>query len=499
MILSDNDKAIVRVNIERALYKKSYGEFFNRCVRELESGTDWHIGWYHYYLCDLLQKEAERIHRGEEKNFDVNLVSIPPRSSKSLLFSSVFNSWLWLYYPNQKILSLSYSDELANQLSYQTKLIFELPWYMKLNNSFRLDPSNNSKSRFYNDHQGARYAAGMQASVTGFGGDWILVDDAAKVNEIGELKRQNVINQFKNTIYNRANNARTVSRWVIGQRIHSGDLIGWCLENLSNVNQINLPAKISDTIRPIELIAEYEKRSGYLLPELFDEKVLSEYRMALGSYGYSAQYDMQPVPVGGGLLKYDWFETIQWQDDFSKLTWHLVIDSAYGRKSGDASAVLVCAKWNNCLLIKRSYQLFLEFPELVQTIKSIHLEHCNSQSKVFLEPKASGISILQALKRETKFNVIETKTDKNKVTRDDKVTRTHAISPIVESHRVFCVDGSYLTNFLDEVCNFPLAQYDDQVDVLIYGIEEILNKNINVSYINQTNPNTKHADRFRRK
>jgi predicted phage terminase large subunit-like protein len=493
MILSDNDKAIVRVNIERALYKKSYGEFFNRCVRELESGTDWHIGWYHYYLCDLMQKEAERIHRGEEKTCDVHLCSIPPRSSKSLLFSSVFNSWLWLYYPQQKLLTLSYSDELANQLSYQTKLIFELPWYINLNNSFRLDPSNNSKSRFYNDKQGARYAAGMQASVTGFGGDWILVDDAAKVNEIGELKRQNVINQFKNTIYNRANNARTVSRWVIGQRIHSGDLIGWCLENLNNVKQINLPAKISDTIRPIELIAEYEKRSGYLLPELFDEKVLSEYRTALGSYGYSAQYDMQPVPTVGGYIKYDDIQPIQWQDDFAKLTWNMYIDSAYGKKGGDASAILIAAKWNNSVVVKRSYQLFEEFPELIRSIQRLYSEHCNVLSKVLIEPKASGLSLIQSIKKETRFNVQELE-----VGRDDKNVRCMAITPITESKRVYIIDGMWNTKFLDEVCNFPLATYDDQTDCLVYAIDHLLNKNVSVNYVNQKNPNAR-VDNYRRK
>jgi len=483
MQLSKVERQSLLIDIERTLYKKSYGEFFNRCVRELESGTDWHIGWYHYYLCDVMQREAERIDRGEEKTCDTYCISIPPRSSKSLLFSSVFNAWLWLYYPNQKLLTLSYGDELANQLSYQTKLIFELPWYQNLNNSFKLDPSNNSKSKFYNDKQGGRFAAGMQSSVTGFGGDWILVDDAAKVTEIGELKRNNVINQFRHTIFNRANNARTVCRMVIGQRIHTQDLIGWCLDNL-NCKHINLPATISDKIRPIELIPEYEKRLGFLLPELFDAKVLAEYRKVLGSYGYSAQYEMSPIPVGGGLLKYDYFQTIAWQDDFQKLTWHMVIDSAFGKAKSDNSAILVCAKWNNSLLIKKSYQLNEEFPDLIASIKRIHTEHCNTQSKVMVEGKGSGPSIVQTIKRETRFNIHEIQNGS-----DDKVTRCHAISPVVESKRVYIIDGSWNSCFLDEVCNFPLAQYDDQTDTLIMAIDNILNKNNSVSYIAQKNPN----------
>ena len=401
------------------------------------------------------------------------------------MFTSVFNAWAWLYYPEQKFWTISYSDDLSTSLAYQTKLIFALEWYIKLNNSFKIRVDDNSKSRYSNDKTGTRNSAGMLGTITGLGGDYLIIDDAAKVTDIGELKRKAVINQYKNTIYNRLNNPRVGVRFIIGQRIHKNDLSGYLLENhAENYTHINLPATISDTIAPIELQKEYQL--GLLLPELFDATLLLEYKRALGSYGYSAQYEMQPVPVEGGILKYDSFEIIDWKDEFKQLIWHLIIDSAYGRKGGDMSAVLVAAKWNNYLLIKHSYQLSLEFPDLINEIKHIHLEHCNSQSKVFIEPRASGLSVIQSLKRETKFNVLETKTNKNKITRDDKITRCHAISPIVQSKRVFCIDGQWTINFLDEVCNFPLAEFDDQTDTLIYAIEEILNKSTTITYINQS-------------
>jgi predicted phage terminase large subunit-like protein len=479
MKLTNEQQQVLLIEVERALYKKSYFEFFLRCTHELEPSVDWKIGWYHQYLCDILQKEAERINRNEPKTTDY-CISIPPRSSKSLLFSSVFNSWLWLYFPQQKILSLSYSDELSGQLAYQTKLIFELPWYKKLNNSFTLDKSNNSKTRFYNDKMGGRFAAGLQGSVTGFGGDWVLVDDAAKSTEIGELKRNNVINQYKNTIYNRLNNPKVGVRIVIGQRLHSLDLIGWCNENLNNVTYISLPAKINNSISPKELVVEYEKRMGYLLPELFDEQVLEEYRIALGSYGYSAQYEMNPVPVGGGQFKYDWFDALTLTAEHQNIIWNIYVDSAYGKKGGDYTGIVVAGSHNNTVIIKKAYQLQLEFPALVEEIKRIHTEHCNVQSKVMIEPKASGISLIQAIRKMTMLNVQEIKDVK-----DDKITRAHAISPIAECHRVFIVDGMWNTKFLDEVCNFPLAANDDMTDAFVYAVDDLLNKTVVVTYISQ--------------
>lgn len=479
MKLTHEQRQALRIEIERTLYKKSYFEFFLRCVHELRPSVQWQIGWYHQYLCDLMQREAERINRGEPKTTDY-CISIPPRSSKSLLFSSVFNSWLWLFYPQQNILSLSYSDELSGQLAYDTKLIFDLPWYKMLNNSFTLDPSNNSKTRFYNDKMGGRFAAGLQASVTGFGGDWVIVDDAAKANEIGELKRTNVINQYKNTIYNRVNNPKVGLRIVIGQRLHQGDLIGWCIENLKNITYISLPAKINSSISPVELIGEYEKRMGYLLPELFDEQILDEFKTALGSYGYSAQYEMNPVPVGGGIFKYDDLEPIALGIEHSSIVWNIYVDSAYGKKGGDYTGIVVAGKYGNMIIIKKAYQLQLEFPELIDEIKRIHTEHCNSQSKVMIEPKASGISLIQAIRKITMLNVQEIKDVK-----DDKVTRAHAISPIVESKRVMIVDGQWNTKFLDEVCNFPFAANDDMCDAFIYAVDDLLNKQHTITYINQ--------------
>jgi hypothetical protein len=49
----------------------------------------------------------------------------------------------------------------------------------------------------------------------------------------------------------------------------------------------------------------------------------------------------------------------------------------------------------------------------------------------------------------------------------DKVARAHAVSPLVESGRVFLPDqASWLREFLDEVTSFPAAPHDDQVDAM---------------------------------
>jgi len=484
MNISEREKEVLRINIQRVLFKKSYYEYFCYTVQQLEPSVTWHIGWYHKYLADILQREAERIVAGQPKTSDY-CISIPPRSSKSLLFNSVFVSWCWLFYPMLKFMRISYSDELSTTLSYQTKIIFDLPFYKRLNDSFKIRPDVNSKSLYSNDKMGSSYSAGLLASLTGFGADFIIIDDAAKAQAIGELARKTVIDQYKNTIYNRLNDPKVGVRFIIGQRIHNQDLIGYLMETSpENYFQVNLPATISANVKPCELQNHYENQGGLLLPALFDLDVLAEYRKGMGSYGYSAQYEMSPIPIGGGILKYDDIQSTDWRPEFKDLTWHMVVDSAFGKTKSDMSAVLIAAKWHNSLIIRMSRQFNQEFPDLLNSIKAMHADYLDSRSRVYIEGKGSGQSIVQSLRRETRFNIHEINSG-----RDDKITRCHAIAPISEAKRIYVINDDegkiWNQNFLDEVCNFPLATYDDQTDCLMYAVEHVLNRNTTVTYINQ--------------
>jgi phage terminase large subunit-like protein len=62
-----------------------------------------------------------------------------------------------------------------------------------------------------------------------------------------------------------------------------------------------------------------------------------------------------------------------------------------------------------------------------------------------------------------------------KHSKDDKETRTNAISPIVESNRIILIDGGWNKMFLDQVCTFPLAKNDDIHDAFVYAVDDNLN------------------------
>jgi predicted phage terminase large subunit-like protein len=92
-----------------------------------------------------------------------------------------------------------------------------------------------------------------------------------------------------------------------------------------------------------------------------------------------------------------------------------------------------------------------------------------ANTRIYIEPKASGLAIVQQLKQETLLNVVELQAPK-----DSKITRVNAVTPKLEARRVKLLRGPYVENLLYQLATFPNAKHDDQVDVLVYAVNQFL-------------------------
>ena len=100
------------------------------------------------------------------------------------------------------------------------------------------------------------------------------------------------------------------------------------------------------------------------------------------------------------------------------------------------------------------------------------------KSRIFVEPKASGKSIVQTLIRETGLNVKE-----DKPPTKDKVARVSDISASLESGRVSLLNGKWNEEFLEQLIKFPSAKHDDMVDCLVMAVnKEIWSGNGKIVY-----------------
>lgn len=301
-----------------------------------------------------------------------------------------------------------------------------------------------------------------------------IVDDPQnpKTSE-SELSRKVVIEYYTRALYNRLTPINLGIRIIIMQRLHENDLTGFLLAtNPEQYRHICLPAEVSDIVKPIELKEKYT--NGLLDPTRLSAMILSGFRKTLGLRGYTGQYEQRPSPDEGGIIKRTWFdillpEMILRKTEQSPI--HFFIDSAYTAKTeNDPTGILTCFVQDNFLYVLDFTEKWLEFPELCKNI----IIHTNGYqythlSKIFIEPKASGKSIVQQLRSVTSLNVIEAENPEK-----DKVTRAHSIAPTLESRRVRLIQGQYVEHFLDLLGSFPSGNHDEAIDTLVMAVRELL-------------------------
>ena len=255
------------------------------------------------------------------------------------------------------------------------------------------------------------------------------------------------------------------------QRIHDNDLSGFLLSNGNSrlkYKHICIPAELSDDLKPKILKDNYDE-NGLFWSDRFSRDILDDYKQALGSYGYAGQLMQTPTPLNSGMIRSDWFKIDQYKHTTEQTTVDFVIDPAYtANEKNDPSALLAYTFKDNKWQIIDCVNVYKEFPELVKFIPQwVAKNGYTNRSRVYVEPKASGKSIVQTLKKETGLNVREDKPPSK-----DKVARVQDISASLETGRVSLLKGDWNEEFLQQLIKFPSAKHDDMVDCLVMAINK---------------------------
>jgi predicted phage terminase large subunit-like protein len=462
-------------------YRRSFYKFCLEAFKVLHNGQPMVENWHIKYICDRLQKEAIRVVNKEPRDKHL-IINVPPRTLKSEIVNVYFSVYLWILDDSVQFISSSYSASLSTSLSVQARRLIESDWFIKHFPNIQISRDENTKTKYTTPNNGLRYSTSTGGTVTGMGGDVIVIDDPQNPQEARSEKERERANTFFNeTLRSRLNNPEFGVFIIIMQRLHENDLTGMLLsEDADNFEHICLPAELSPNVFPSDLTNFYT--DSLLFPQRLSKSVLDSFKIGLGSYGYSGQYMQKPSPAEGGMLKRNWFNIIDElpkdkSDNEIQLKWDFFLDTAYTDKTyNDATAMLAFAKHNEEFIIRKIETVRLEFPELVKKIQEfVYANGYTNSSRIFIEPKASGKSIIQQLKRQTGLNVIE-----DKPPTQDKISRVNAISPVVEARRVNLLDGRYIDSFLDECSAFPNGNHDDQVDVLVMALDNYTTRNKSV-------------------
>ncbi len=470
---------------DRFLGIKDYYTFFELAWKVIEPDTVLQTNWHLQYLADRLEWEVKRIKDGKAKKKDL-IINIPPGTSKSSLITILFPVWTWLQRPSMRFITASYSQDLSTTLAQKSRDVILSDWFQSWYGAyFRLKYDLNRVTQYQNDAMGIRIATSVGASVTGKHADIIIADDP--LNPKGadsEVAIKKCNDWWDKTMSTRLRDKKVSLRIIVAQRVHEDDLTGYCKRTKKGKYElICLPGEITEDVRPIELRNKY--KNGLLDPVRMDQKVLDDMKINLGSLGYSGQVRQNPEPEEGNLIKKKWigrftmdkFEILD--DDKPEvkeakrdLAWDFALDGAYTKdQQNDPSAIIAYAIYRGKVYVRNVQAVWKEFPELIRFIKQFCKENgYTDQSRVFIEPKANGLSAAQQLRKESSLNIIV-----DKAPTVDKIARVKAASPFMEAGRLKVLkDAGWIPSYFSELGAFPNAKHDDKVDVTTIAINQII-------------------------
>lgn len=450
------DKALAEL-CRRSFYR-FLQEFWSVMISE-PPVWNWHIE----YLCDELQYLNSFVVARKPKPYDL-IINISPGCTKSTIVTQAYNAWVWTIDPSQRFISSSYAHALSLSHSIKTRDIVTSDKYMRLFPDVVLKPDQSGKSDFRNTLGGQRFTTSTGGTVTGMHGHQVLIDDPINPQQAASEAEVLKANSFcTSTLSSRKIDKAMTPTILIMQRLNEMDPTGYMISRKGKkVKHINLPAQDKGNVKPEILSKCYI--NGLMDVLRLSNDILDEAKVDLGSYDYACQYDQYTAPEEGGLLKREWFPIIEWKDEYARLNWNFVADTAYTEEEkNDPSGWLAYAKHNNDFIIRSAETDRFEFPELCKALPTFANLHGYKRNKsiIEIEPKASGKSLAQTLKRNTKMNVKE-----GKPPAKDKTARVKDSSPTCEALRVKLIRAPWNKDFIDQVCTFPNAAHDEYIDCL---------------------------------
>lgn len=438
-----------------ALLRSSLFHFVRKAFATVSPGEVFLPNWHLEALCYHL----ELVRAGKIKRLKIE---VPPRSLKSVCASVALPAFILGHDPTAKIITVSYSSDLAAKHAADCRAVMQSAWYAALFPATKLSGAKNQESNYETTKRGYRYATSVGGTLTGRGGNLIIIDDPLKPEDaMSQAKREAVNAWYSRTLLSRLNNKASDAIILVQQRLHLDDLAGH-VEGLEDWVTLRLPAIAEEDARiPLGVGRFHFRRSDEVLhPAREPRSVLDAMRRSLGSTTFSAQYQQCPVPADGEIVKWKWFQRYNAPPPRSQLTVVQSWDTA--SKPDQHHDFSVCTTWGICgdnLFLLDVERARLDFPSLKRRV--IDLAKQWLPQTILIEDKGSGTALIQQLRRESHGIPFPTAY----VPRDDKLTRLHAQSAQIEAGHVHLPErASWLDDLRSEIAAFPQGRHDDQVD-----------------------------------
>ena len=276
---------------------------------------------------------------------------------------------------------------------------------------------------------------------------------------------------------------------IIMQRLHADDLVAH-LQETENWEVLSFPA-IAVKDECYELMTPYgrriiERRAGEILhPKLLSASALDSLRQSMNEYNFAAQYQQDPQPPAGLIVKREWLKFYSEKDKPEAFD-QIVQSWDTASKVTELSSFSVCTTWGvkgGHMYLLNVFRRKMEFPELTRMVRE--LARLWSASIVLVEDKSSGTQLIQQLRADDFARVQAAPANI-----DDKIMRLRAQTAKIEGQfALFPEKAPWLDDYLSELLTFPNSKHDDQVDATVHALawltEEATKPGMNIFRLEQ--------------
>lgn len=457
-------KDIYKVEKLHSLLREDFMSFGELAFHELNPDRQFSHNWHLDKIAEVLMACM----RGEKKRVIINL---PPRSLKSVLTTVAFPAFVLGHDPSREIIAASYGQELSDKLARDCLKIMQSQFYKNIFPKTRIRRA--AFDDFLTTRGGGRNATSVGGAMTGRGADIIIVDDPLKAEDaLSANQRAQVNNWFSSTLLSRLNDKQNGSIIVVMQRLHLDDLTGFLLEQ-KGWEVISFPA-IAEQREEHAIETPYgsytvvREEGEALHPERESLETLLFLRQSLGNYNFSSQYQQNPIPVDGNIIKVKWFKEYAEKPGFDRIIQSWDTASKAGELN-DYSVCITAGVRDKEVYILDVLREKLEFPAL--KAKAIELYKLHNPDKVIIEDKGSGIQLIQELQNAGYYRATAFKPEKEKQIRlSNQSCRFSAGLVFLPAE-----DVHWKTDFIRELTVFPGTKHDDQVDAISQLLEWLSN------------------------
>ena len=468
-----------RPDLERlvqAALRQDLLSFVQRMFRDLDPGTAFVMGW-HY---EAIAWQLQRVMRGEVRRLIIN---VPPRSGKSLLTSIGWPMFMWGHDPTLKMICVSHTEDLARDFSLKRRAIAQSGWYREAFPQMHLAAARGRELR--TTRFGSCFASGVGGAILGRGADVIIVDDPIKsIDAHSKAVRERVNAFYDNTLLTRLNSKTEGAIVIIMQRLHENDLVGHVLDR-DDWEVVSFPAiAVDDSAHRLGDAPGdvHHRRTGDLLmPEREPLHILEQLRRAQGSLVFEAQYQQQPAPAGGNVIRREWlrvYERVPGPITRTVVSWDTA--STLGETS-DWSVGVVFAQVGLHFYLLDVVRGRFEAPDLRRQILELHAAW--NADVTLVEDTELGRAMAQDLSRTGDLRTLNLRPE------GDKEARLLAQAARFEAGPVpLPQDASWLGPYMDELLAFPNGRHDDQVDATSQALNWMVARSARTGPLVRRNP-----------